>query len=72
MEENKNKEFSDSDRARLQELAHEQEHQEWLKQRRAMILGKVKNAALWVGAVGAAVNYSWQAFERIIAWIKGH
>ena len=72
MDDNNKKEFSDSDRARLQEIASEQEHEEWLRQRRSLILGKIKNAALWVGAVGAAVTYTWQAFERILAWFKGH
>jgi hypothetical protein len=67
-----NKDFSDSDRARLQHIASEQEHQEWLKRRRRLMLGKIKNAALWVGAVGAAASYTWQAIERIMAWLKGH
>lgn len=67
----KKKQLSDSDLARLEELADQQEKERWLKERRALMFGKIKNAALWVGAVGAAVTYTWQALERIMAWLRG-
>ena len=72
MDDKKKKQLSDSDLARLEELANEKEHEEWLRERRAKILESIKRAALWVGAVGAAVTYTWQALERILAWFKGH
>ncbi len=49
------KEFSDSDRARLQALATEQEHEEWLKRRRTKIMERI--TAFTGGKVGPSDHY---------------
>ena len=57
--------LSDSDLARLEEMAKDKDRRTWL-------FGSIKRTAVWIGAVGAAVSYGWQAVERIAAWLKGH
>jgi hypothetical protein len=55
-------EWSESERARLRELAKESEHRAWLRE-------KLKTWATWIAAVGVGVKFTWDGLKKVGEWL---
>jgi hypothetical protein len=63
----KQPDFSDSERARLQALAEEQSHMEWLKARRKSRIEAVRGWVTWITAAWMLKDLLWRDAGE---WLK--
>lgn len=61
--------FSDSDRARLRELAEEREHVAWLRARRKERMEAMRGWFTWITAAWALKDLLW---ETVVGLIRDH
>jgi hypothetical protein len=67
--------WSESDRAKLDELLRERDHLEWLQERRARQWGGVKAGAQWIGAVAVVLGlfkeWAVASWHLLVRWLTG-